>query len=313
MPAELSDIESRKEIDIHYNLIDLPIFAAPMDTVVDMNNLKEFTSLGINVCLPRGLQSKVEHTPDSSEFLPYVFESYGLTDFDKFVKDDYDGIDISDYVLIDVANGHMKKIYQLVRKFKKKYPNKVLMVGNVANPMTYRLLSASGADFVRVGIGNGAGCLTTQQTGVGFPMASLIQECHRERLALGKSAKIVADGGFKKYSDVIKALALGADYVMLGSILNKTIESSGHNYILNGKLKVSQKQALKLYNRGFKVTKKFRGMSTKEVQKNWGRSILKTSEGVVKVSFSRIHFERLDGKFLRLFKNLICHIQMLGL
>jgi isopentenyl diphosphate isomerase/L-lactate dehydrogenase-like FMN-dependent dehydrogenase len=76
-----------------------------------------------------------------------------------------------------------------------------------------------------IGIGNGAGCLTTQQTGVGYPMASLIQECYRIKKGAGLKAKIVADGGFKIYSDVIKALALCSDYVMLGGILNRSLES----------------------------------------------------------------------------------------
>jgi len=127
-------------------------------------------------------------------------------------------------------------------------------------------------------------CLTTVQTGVGYPMASLIEECSDIKKHMNfPNTKIVADGGFKKYSDVIKALALGADYVMLGSIFNKSLESSGETTKEDGTV-VDQfsSHAQELFNADIPLYKTFRGMSTKEVQKAWGRNELKTSEGVVR-------------------------------
>ena len=147
-------------------------------------------------------------------------------------------------------------------------------------------------------------CLTTKQTSIGFPKASLIHECYLVKEKLGKELdedwefyknskfdlfkkpvqtkdnlpKIVADGGMKDYSDIIKSLALGADYVMVGSIFNKTIESSGDNYLYN--IKISRKLAKKLYKRGYPIKKHFYGMSTKIAQKKMGKTKLKTSEGV---------------------------------
>jgi NAD(P)H-dependent flavin oxidoreductase YrpB (nitropropane dioxygenase family) len=93
-------------------------------------------------------------------------------------------------------------------------------------------------------------------------------------------ANIVADGGFREYSDIIKALALGADYVMLGSILNKCLESSGDTYWKG--IKLAPEIAKFLWKRKFRLEKKFRGMSTKEVQKSWNKSELKTGEGITK-------------------------------
>jgi NAD(P)H-dependent flavin oxidoreductase YrpB (nitropropane dioxygenase family) len=119
-------------------------------------------------------------------------------------------------------------------------------------------------------------------------MASLIQECYNTSLGLDKPAKIVADGGMQKYSDIIKALALGANYVMLGSILNKCLESCSDNYFQvdpnqpDSKVKIDYSEALERYNSNKEVLKLFRGMSTKEVQKKWGNPELKTSEGVVR-------------------------------
>jgi glutamate synthase domain-containing protein 2 len=120
-------------------------------------------------------------------------------------------------------------------------------------------------------------------------MASLIQECNKVKT--GQSwikTKIVADGGFKKYSDVIKALALGADYVMLGSILNKALESCGETTrvadALGNHETINQYDdlAMTMFNSDIPLYKVFRGMSTKEVQKNWGKTELTTSEGVVR-------------------------------
>ena len=268
-PAKTSKIKSRSEIDPSYGGF-LPLFTAPMDTVVSGDNAAEFILRNINVCLPRGEEAYG------------CFISYSLSEIrTAFFRDK---LHAKGKYLIDVANGHMEDLRNFVEVLKKEYPKMTLMVGNVANPATYVLLSNAGADYIRVGIGNGNGCLTTQQLGVGYPMGSLIYDCYVASLNLDKPAKIVADGGMKEYSDIIKALALGADYVMVGSLLNKTIESAGDNYIsvLGYKLKVSQSTAEYLYKHNYKVYKKFRGMSTKEVQKKWGRKTLKTSEGVVR-------------------------------
>lgn len=124
-------------------------------------------------------------------------------------------------------------------------------------------------------------CSTTVHTGVGYPMGSLVQECYELSCTLDKPAKIVADGGMQNYSDIIKALALGADFVMIGSLFNKAIESCGDNYLWKH-IKVSQNIAEKAYKLKIPVYKKFRGMSTKEVQKKWGKVVPTTSEGVIR-------------------------------
>lgn len=252
MPSTISAIDSRKKIDPY---VDgrLPIITAPMDTVICEGNEHFFKELKINTCLPRGEKT-------STGFVSYSLDQI----FSMYISSDlkYNG-----KYLIDIANGHMESLLETTKLIKKHYPKITLMVGNVANPETYGLLSEAGADYVRVGIGNGGGCSTTVHTGVGFPMASLVKECYDISCTLNNPAKIIADGGMQNYSDIIKALALGADYVMVGSLFNKAIESCGDNYLL-GKIKISQTTAKWAYKHKIPVYKKFRGMSTKEVQKN---------------------------------------------
>lgn len=284
--AHISDITSRKDVNPKYSNGFLPLMTAPMDTVIGIENWNTFKKYGVFPVLPRNIEK---------EFLKEVyyshnnFFSYGLDNFtDIFINNT---IEVSEnlklYALIDVANGHMKSLYNLAKQAKEKYGDKmVLMVGNVANPKTFFEYCDIGVDYIRIGIGNGNGCLTTVQTGVGYPMASLIEECYDVKKYMDfPYVKIVADGGFKKYSDVIKGLALGADYIMLGSIFNKALESSGETTDEKGKI-IDQfsEDARKMFEVDVDLYKNFRGMSTKEVQMEWGKISLNTSEGVSRIN-----------------------------
>ena len=271
VPKEMTDINTRAVINPFRNN-RLPLITAPMDTVVSAENISLFLQNKVSVCQPRCVKSHVGIKAYSITQINHLLDTNQLK---------------SDTYLIDVANGHMDSVLNTTKKIKQANPFITLMVGNIANAETYRLLSEAGADYVRVGIGNGGGCLTTQNTGVGYPMASLIRECYEVSATLKKPAAIVADGGMQSYSDIIKALALGADFVMLGSIFNKALESAGDNYLWK-KIKVSPFIAKKAYNFGLPVYKMFRGMSTKEVQRKWGAEVVKTSEGVVR--FRRVEY-----------------------
>lgn len=282
-PAIKTDIESRSEVNPFDAKGMLPIFTAPMDTVVDDYNYSEFLKNKINVCFPR----LANQTTASNSFT--YFTSLSLDEFIKIYLTEEKTLLRKHYVLIDIANGHMKKMMTAVSNAKNKYGDMLfIMAGNVAHPSTYRELSNAGADAIRIGIGNGNGCLTTQQTGIGYPVASLIRECYYQSMSMNNRALIIADGGMKNYSDIIKAIALGADYVMVGSLLNKCLESCGETRIFKH-FRIDLHSSIGLqfaswaYANGFKLTKRFRGMSTKEVQKNWGNDILKTSEGVVRI------------------------------
>lgn len=286
-PTVLSEISSRSEINPYNIKGNLPIMTAPMDTVVGENNFHIFKKNRIMPVLPR-IPNATNDWVDTGIFL-----SYSLQDFENIFLNNKvhvpDGEQI--FALIDVANGHMEILKDMAQEAKLKYGKSMcLMVGNVANPDTFYKYCSIGVDMVRIGIGNGGGCLTTVQTGVGYPMASLIKECndiqkkkHYSGVSNSYETKIVADGGFKKYSDIIKALALGADYVMLGSILNQCLESAGETTKENYETVNQYSQEAKdMFHAELPLYKNFRGMSTKEVQMAWGKSELTTSEGVVR-------------------------------
>jgi GMP reductase len=291
IPSEESHISSRKECKTTKDFYGqkLPLIASPMDTVVSMNNYKKYIDNYIIPCIPRGLAA--EHLVGSSQF----FQSFGLCEIEQQLTEFKSNIthggviwDIAAYgkfynypnILIDIANGHMSKLVDLVKQIKGYWPDINLMIGNVANPETFVNLGLAGADYVRCSVGTGAGCTTAANVSINYPLGSLISECYEKRSQYDIKTKIVADGGMRNYSDIIKALALGADYVMIGSIFNKAIESAGFNYLW--KIKINNKMAELLWRYGFPVKKKYRGMSTKAVQRSWGKSNLVTAEGITK-------------------------------
>jgi GMP reductase len=275
-PAKVSWIESRKNIRLDY----FPLIIAPMESVIDENNYKFFMDQDFSITYPR---NKTFYASDLKNRKPLFFKSYGL-EFDAYYHYYIDGL-VNTPILIDVANGNMNKIIDIIKHLKEgyQYRNIKIMVGNVASPDTFLNLAKAGADYIRIGIGNGSACTTTVQTGIGYPMASLIKECSIMKYENGLSTQIVADGGFRNYSEIIKALALGADYVMIGSIISQSLEASGPVYwkgikIANGNNKLVEF----MFDSGFKLERKYRGLSTKEIQREWGRDEIKTSEGIVK-------------------------------
>lgn len=299
IPAEGTDVDHRSECDVtcKFNEGDfLPLIAAPMDTVVSEKNFEKYIDNGIIPCLPRGQYISPIMGNENKPF----FQSFGLCEIETTLKAHKEnpnylgrvtGTTMSFYgfsipffyyknVLIDIANGHMNKLIPLIKEIKEIWPHINLMVGNVANPETFANLGLAGADYVRCSIGTGAGCTTAANVSINYPMGSLIEECRQQKKELHLTTKIVADGGMKNYSDIYNALALGADYIMMGSTFNKTIESAGFNYLYG--IKIPQKMAEPLWRWGFPIKKKYRGMSTKAVQRSWGKSELVTAEGITK-------------------------------
>ena len=138
-----------------------------------------------------------------------------------------------DVVVVDTAHGHSEGVIQAVKTLKKKFSRLEVVAGNVATAEGMRSLAEAGADAVKVGVGPGSICTTRVVAGIGVPQMTAIMDCAEEARKWG--IPIVADGGIKYSGDVTKALAGGADSVMIGSLFAGTEESPGETILFQGR------------------------------------------------------------------------------
>jgi IMP dehydrogenase len=138
-----------------------------------------------------------------------------------------------DAVVIDTAHGHTKGVVSVLKEIKSKFPELDVIVGNIATGAAAKYLVEAGADAVKVGIGPGSICTTRVVAGVGFPQFSAVLEV--SAAIKGTGVPVIADGGIRYTGDIPKAIAAGADTVMLGSLLAGTKESPGETIIYEGR------------------------------------------------------------------------------
>jgi GMP reductase len=281
----------------HYR--GVPLIAANMDGVGTFEMADELASQKIMTCLVKTYS--VEHLAayfgtDSEERREYVAMSIGITDrdADKFSQVYAQASKGLKYVCIDVANGYSERFGNFVRKFRKQYPNTVIIAGNVVTGEMTEELILNGADIVKVGIGPGSVCTTRIQTGVGYPQLSAVIECADAAHGLG--GHVIADGGCSSPGDVAKAFAGGADFVMLGGMLAGHNEGGGEvitkKYITNevqGLEKVyEEKQFIAFYGMSSDAanTKHFGGL--KDYRSSEGREVLVPYRGSVATTTQNI-------------------------
>jgi len=265
----VTDIRSRKECNPFRKGIEgqtgfFPIIASPMENVVSLEKWPFYWDCGISCIIPRTIPegyTKESWLEKRLELCEKVTCAFGLQEVEEnFLKTPRDKSK-KYFVLIDIANGTMRAEIDLGKMLKGYYgDNIVLMGGNISNPETYLLYDAAGFDFLRCSVGTGSACLSSVQTGINYPMASLIDTISEIKYRYSGHTKIIADGGLKNYRDLIKCLALGADYCMLGGQLARAA--------------VLPEEEI-----GDKVI--FAGMSTKIMQAKMGNNNLKTSEGKI--------------------------------
>src|SRR5690606_7164281 len=138
-----------------------------------------------------------------------------------------------DVVVVDTAHGHSRRVLDAVTRIKRLSNSTQVIAGNVATAEATRALIDAGADAVKVGIGPGSICTTRVVAGVGVPQLTAILDCVAEARKSG--TPVIADGGVKFSGDITKALAAGADAVMIGSLLAGTDESPGETYLYQGR------------------------------------------------------------------------------
>jgi len=139
----------------------------------------------------------------------------------------------ADFIAVDTAHGASKNVVEIVKWSKKKFPEMVIVAGNVATAEGAQVLCEAGADAIKVGMGSGSICTTRIVAGVGLPQFTAIQNCVPIVKKYKKS--LIADGGIKYSGDIVKALAAGADLVMVGSLLAGTDEAPGEMVYYQGR------------------------------------------------------------------------------
>jgi IMP dehydrogenase len=150
--------------------------------------------------------------------------------FDRIEALKASGVDV---ISIDTAHGHSMYVIEAAKKVKKKFPELELIVGNIATGEAAKALAKVGADAVKVGVGPGSICTTRIVAGIGLPQLSAVYES--AKALKGSPVKVIADGGIRFSGDIVKALAAGADTVMIGSLLAGTEEAPGEMIIYEGR------------------------------------------------------------------------------
>lgn len=138
-----------------------------------------------------------------------------------------------DLIIVDTAHGHSRGVLETVKMLRKEFPNLELVAGNVGTAEATRDIIRAGADAVKVGIGPGSICTTRVVAGVGVPQVTAIIEC--SRIAARSKVPVIADGGIKQTGDIAKAIAAGADSVMIGGLFAGVDESPGEKVLYEGR------------------------------------------------------------------------------
>jgi IMP dehydrogenase len=262
---QYSDIESRTVLSTKNSLgdigLDLPIISSPMDTVTELDML---VAMEMNGGL--GIIHRYNSIDDQSKLVKQakvvevdnVGAAIGVTG--DYLERAQAVVDAGANVLcVDVAHGHHSMMKNALGELRKVFGNSVhIMAGNVATGKGACDLAEWGAHSVRVGVGGGSICSTRLVSGHGVPTFQSVMDC----VDAGCPIPIIADGGMKTSGDIVKALAAGADFVMLGSMLAGTDQSPGQ-----------------VFDAGNKKYKVYRGMASSEAQVNW-RGKTSTPEGI---------------------------------
>ena len=264
---QYSDIVSRSEIDAGSDLdnnlhLKLPIISSPMDTISEEEMALTMSKNGGMSIIhrynePEEQAAIVKKAVNSGADV--VGAAVGVTN--GYMERAELLIEAGASVIgSDVAHGHHALTANAIKSIKAKYPYVPLMAGNVATTNGFEALVEWGADSIRCNIGGGSICTTRVQTGHGVPGLQTIFEC--ARAANAKGVKIIADGGIRNAGDIVKALAAGADFVMVGSLLSGTDQAPG--------------KLLKTPEGNFK---QYRGMASRDAQMSW-RGKSSAPEGV---------------------------------
>ena len=228
------------ETDISVNLTDkinlkVPFLSSAMDTVTESKMAVAIAKAGGIGVIHRNLniknQSKEVKKVKNKKLIVGAAIGTNNDDLERARLLIESGCDL---IVIDTAHGHSFKVLKMLSKLKKINFNVPICVGNIATAEAAKKLYNSGADIIKVGIGPGSICTTRMVAGIGVPQVSAIMDV--KRVLKNKKVKIISDGGIKFSGDIAKALAAGADAIMMGSIFAGTDESPGKKFRIKGKI-----------------------------------------------------------------------------
>ncbi len=238
VPQESSVVPNQTitKVTLHKKLnLKIPLISSAMDTVTESKMAIAIAKMGGMGVIHRNLsvESQINEIKKVKRAKCLVGAAIGVNnnDLDRARKLLNANVDL---IVIDTAHGHTQKVSKMISNIKKIIKKIPLCAGNIATGKAAKFLSNCGADIVKVGIGPVSICTTRLVAGVGVPQLSAVLEVKK---ALGKSkTKIISDGGIKFSGDLAKAIAAGADAVMIGSLFSGTSESPGKILKRNGKL-----------------------------------------------------------------------------
>jgi len=267
LEPQYSDIISRSQVDIHGTIDDrskalfLPIISSPMDTVTEVEmaiNMHRLGGLGI-IHRYNTIDEQCDLVKETLGQVATVGAAIGVTsDYLERAAALYDaGVRV---LCVDVAHGHHIMMKNALTELRGILGDDLhIMAGNVGTLEGFNALADWGADSIRVGIGGGSICSTRIQTGHGIPTLQSVLECGRS----DRDARLIADGGIKTSGDIVKAIAAGADFVILGSLLGGCEEAPGDTF----------------RDRDGRCFKTYRGMASAAAQRDW-RGSTASLEGV---------------------------------
>ena len=215
--------------------LQIPLMSSAMDTVTESRMAIAISKLGGIGVIHRNLsiEKQVIEVQKVKKSNCLVGAAIGVSPKDLERAEELSRVK-TDLIVIDTAHGHTQKVLNMIRKIKKKLKNSTLCAGNIATSKAAKFLADSGVDIVKVGIGPGSICTTRLVAGIGVPQLSAVLDVKK---ALKKyKTKIISDGGIKFSGDLAKAIAAGADAIMIGSLFSGTIESPGKIIRHKGKL-----------------------------------------------------------------------------
>lgn len=244
----------------------VPIMASNMDTVGTFEMAESLSKSGLFTAIHKHYQPDewLDFATNKPEVLDDVAVSTGIGAADQQKLDKIlELVPQLKYICIDVANGYERTFVEFIKSTRSRYPNKVIMAGNVVTGEMVEDILTAGADIVKIGIGPGSVCTTRKKTGCGRAQLTAILDCAEAAHRLG--GHIISDGGCTVPGDVCKAFGAGADFVMLGGML------AGHDQC-PGEVQVDEAK------RKFKI---FYGMASKMAQDkhNAGLATYRASEG----------------------------------